>query len=576
MTGSSTDAQTPPSPAFAILPWKWGPRPAEEYNPVIIIPGILGSWEKNGDWVVDPILHTYDNLIDTFLANGYVEGKTLFRFGYDWEEPNEVTASILGNKIKEVKQTCGCQYVDLIGHSMGGLVALSYIERSDYGNDVDQLFLVATPIEGAPLAYKAWEAGEVAFGNSFQNAFMQTKFWFEARSNGYSSVFDYIRKKPIESIHELLPVYSDYLSTATTTLEYPTGYPTNGFLESLIPALSAKVFKKVDTKILLADTLANNTVSSYQVEPSMELPKWKDGKPTETYTDAGDGTVPRTSIENIVGSVDKEFDDMDHLQIASSSAPYIFEQMNKRTVKVVVGKTYNTPISYLYFKLFSPIDMQIVAPDGRRIGKDFSTNAELSASPDTFYSGFNAENEYAIILNPMPGAYKVETVGTGSGGNYTIVTDYFNGATTTEAEVSGSTAALQVIDHTLMLSAATSAIVLTKEAPAPSRSYTPDSCIADITKANKDRWIPKKTIYDGLVFDCKGLKPLFKTRDSIESTPANKRGVVQKLLLAATRLGINALLDHMDLLAKDKTNTKEGVELVHKYTTWFRSDELHR
>ncbi len=47
-------------------------------DPVVIIPGILGSSDKNGVWLIDPIFHTYDDLIETLKANGYTEGVDVF------------------------------------------------------------------------------------------------------------------------------------------------------------------------------------------------------------------------------------------------------------------------------------------------------------------------------------------------------------------------------------------------------------------------------------------------------------------------------------------------------------------
>ncbi|TSC69457.1 MAG: Lecithin:cholesterol acyltransferase [Parcubacteria group bacterium Gr01-1014_56] len=562
---------------YFILPWKWGTKPPSEYEPVVIIPGILGSWEKNGEWVVDPILHTYDNLIDTFLANGYVENQTLFRFGYNWEEPNEVSAHMLANKIQQIKQTCACSHVDIVAHSMGGLVALYYIENSEYQNDVGQLFLVATPLSGAPKAYKTWEGGEVDFGEPIPNAFMQTKFWLEARGSGYASVFDYIRNRPIESIHELLPVYNNYLSTATTTLQYPTGYPINGFLETIIAKLN-QVYGKVRVNTILADTLLNTTISGFLIEPSTELPKWEHGKIVGTFFSAGDGTVPRTSIENIIGVADKEFDGVNHLQVVATSSSYIFENLNNNGPTTIINKTYRVVTSFLYFKLFSPIDMQIVAPDGKRLGKDFSTNTEINEIPDAFYSGFSTGNEYAVIVNPIPGNYSLQTIGTGSGGAYTIITGYGDSATTTQAEITSSTTPAQVINHTLAFSSTSTVLTLTKETPPPPPpvALTPDSCIGDMTKAYKNKWITKKAVYEGLVFDCKALRDLFKTRDSIEKVPLANRTKAQKALLSATYEGIKRVLAHMDLLAKDKTNTQDAVLLIHSYTTWFRDHELHQ
>lgn len=58
---------------------------AQTINPVIIIPGIMGSDYSPllNKLVIDPVLHTYDNLIATFEANGYIEDKTMFTFPYE-------------------------------------------------------------------------------------------------------------------------------------------------------------------------------------------------------------------------------------------------------------------------------------------------------------------------------------------------------------------------------------------------------------------------------------------------------------------------------------------------------------
>lgn len=56
-TGSSTPLAAP-SGGYHIIKWKWGAQPPSEFEPVIIIPGILGSWQNTfGTWVLDPITH---------------------------------------------------------------------------------------------------------------------------------------------------------------------------------------------------------------------------------------------------------------------------------------------------------------------------------------------------------------------------------------------------------------------------------------------------------------------------------------------------------------------------------------
>ena len=62
------------------------------------------------------------------------------------------------------------------------------------------------------------------------------------------------------------------------------------------------------------------------------------------------------------------------------------------------------------------------------------------------------DNEYAIIVNPLPGEYKVKTIGTDNGGKYTIVADYIDIQGDMSAEESGVTEPGQFIENSLNLS----------------------------------------------------------------------------------------------------------------------------
>ncbi|RJQ13430.1 hypothetical protein C4553_03545 [Candidatus Parcubacteria bacterium] len=105
----------------------WTLPTGSQKRPVILIPGILGSWEKDGELALDPILHTYDNLWEALKLAGYEEDKDLFAFPYNWRSSNNLTSLSLKQKIEDVKNICQCLKVDIVGHSMGGLLARSYI-----------------------------------------------------------------------------------------------------------------------------------------------------------------------------------------------------------------------------------------------------------------------------------------------------------------------------------------------------------------------------------------------------------------------------------------------------------------
>src|SRR3989338_62926 len=156
--------------------------------------------------MLSEILKIYDNLWLAFKSAGYQEGETLFAFPYNWRLPNIYSAELLKAKINEVKEICQCDKVDVIGHSMGGLVARAYVEMGNYEDDIDQLIFLGVPHRGVPRSYLTWEGGEVGVKSTEQ--IQQRIFKIEAEFNGYGSVFDYVRKLPIKSVEELLPVYS--------------------------------------------------------------------------------------------------------------------------------------------------------------------------------------------------------------------------------------------------------------------------------------------------------------------------------------------------------------------------------
>jgi hypothetical protein len=163
--------------------------------------------------------------------------------------------------------------------------------------------------------------------------------------------------------------------------------------------------------------------------------------------------VPRWSIEDIASS-SIEFSGTGHNLVASSSVSYIFNKLTEKAASPLIGKVYNPASSFLHFELFSPIDMQIIAPDGKRLGRDFNTDTELDEIPNAFYSGFETDNEYAVIVNPLPGTYTIKTIGTGNGGHFTIVGDYIDTLGNINAETSGTTTPGQIISNNFNLSGA--------------------------------------------------------------------------------------------------------------------------
>ena len=156
-------------------------------RPLVFVHGILSSQppqyrllESDAEMreVLDPLAGIYWPIHDTMVKMGCVWGETLFSQAYDWRESNRVSGGVLAQSLGTVAgrvegNTAVIQdgKVDLLVHSMGGLVARAYIQGEAtkinpatggevpvaYGNDVHQVIFAATPHKGFPFDYQTWE-----------------------------------------------------------------------------------------------------------------------------------------------------------------------------------------------------------------------------------------------------------------------------------------------------------------------------------------------------------------------------------------------------------------------------------
>jgi triacylglycerol esterase/lipase EstA (alpha/beta hydrolase family) len=177
-------------------PFKW---PIEVRNPVLIVPGIMGSYLKRASdgkelWPnIDGMLFSADDqflyelemdnngisknninigdivrkiaaadvlkgLIKELEDSGYVENQSLFVLPYDWRQDIAISAGVtLKNKIDELKDLTG--KVDIVAHSMGGLVFKKYIY--DFGtSSIGKFVDLATPHLGSPKISKVLIFGD--------------------------------------------------------------------------------------------------------------------------------------------------------------------------------------------------------------------------------------------------------------------------------------------------------------------------------------------------------------------------------------------------------------------------------
>ncbi|MBI2459199.1 MAG: alpha/beta fold hydrolase, partial [Parcubacteria group bacterium] len=155
----------------------------------------------------------FAGLIDELKQNGYEENKNLFVFPYDWRLDLNWTANgmpysgfdSLKDKVEKVKAQTGASKINIIAHSMGGLVAKNYIKH--YGaSSVNKFIDIGTPHLGAPEALKILMYGD-DLGYNF---------------NGYSLLnLDRVKiiSQNFPSVYQLLPSHN-YFDSADPDYAY--------------------------------------------------------------------------------------------------------------------------------------------------------------------------------------------------------------------------------------------------------------------------------------------------------------------------------------------------------------------
>ena len=394
-------------------------------RPVIIVPGILGSLPtsealksyasavvEEGYWdrsyktplELDPIDHTYDGLIDYLLARGYQRDHSLFVFPYNWMQDNAVTALQLAQKITDVKKACGCTQVDIVAHSMGGLIARSYIQSDSYQGDIANLIELATPNTGSVADYRVWESGEdddIKTPSKFFNAILQALA--SPRTDTEKVV---LVRQFMPAIGQLLPVF-DYLSGR----HYPVSYPRNQFLESLDqPGGITRLKQRVAVYVVGGNTkptLQALTVTASQ--PGSLV--WPDGQIAATASGLGDTTVLQSSLEAIDPA--SLLLDADHGGVVMAAAPFV--------AQTLMGGYLDDPDTmpdepvptshYLVVYSSGAVALQVVAPGGARI------DDTAIGVPGAYYSGSGTTPQIMAIPNPDSSSYQITVSGSGP---YTI------------------------------------------------------------------------------------------------------------------------------------------------------------
>ncbi len=516
-------------------PWlEYNPIPGEKKNPVIIVPGILSSYLNKNDYTneevwmnlvqaallpydryLDDLIMTefgkvdmtktqilptdifrrvqianlldkdfFDGLIKSLEADGYVEGTDLFVFPYDWRldirdsvnnTPSPLTVS-LKDKIDQILTKTSSEKVDIVAHSMGGLLSKYYLKNFGQGK-VGKFIDIATPHFGAPSAFGTLISGDslgIKLGPLGLNP---------------NEVKKIVQNMP--SAYQLLPsqsYFSDGLSDYNYYIDDLEDYDNNGTKGKLSFEESNNFLKNtgrnsyiLDNSISIHDDIDNMNSADYGVEvynivgcglPTMgkffTLGKQSDKDPEfDIAYISGDGTVPQRSAEGILSSKQYYVTGSEHPMIPSSLGvksliPLLLsskqESFDFNLYKNISTTTDECKLPNGTFLSFhSPVDVNIYDESGNHAGPNTSGDLDLNI-PGITYDVFE-NNKFVFLPEGQNYQIKLQSTDSGSFSSHIkkiengeiISTSYFNDipllSTSTKAEVKiGGSSAEIVLD----------------------------------------------------------------------------------------------------------------------------------
>ena len=475
--------------------------PQAQIHPVVVIPGLMGSMKGfSGEWVADPIFHTYDTLIEELQLVGYEDGVSLFTFAYDWrqhlpdtgEELSQAISRFLDNASKAERTYVLTDSVDLVGHSLGGLVSRAYVQSSSYDNDVHRLITLGTPHLGAPRAYLAAEG--LDFGDFPQGLVTDTVLRALALKHGYcilvvspiivtcvvtdSHLHAYMNDQ-VPSLREIFPDRNYQAESAAAYLVsagdddqgYPFGVQVNTFLEELNRGVDVLVERlgAQNAVAFVGNREVLDTHVFYRIVERFfwQAPLWENGRIRSGAQfrppGPGDQTVPVSSanltlVDARVQKVEVALSDDGSTEILHRTMPTQLQQ------SVVEMLTRNRPPfdggfadpafdiqgAVMIINL-SPVEMHVTDPTGRKVGMDFQTGSEVNEIPAGFFgrSELPDEPDFIYIPDPVEGDYKLDLMGIAEGEYRVRLEVLTEGGALVPSEVTGSTSPGERHSHTL-------------------------------------------------------------------------------------------------------------------------------
>jgi len=455
-------------------------------NPLILVPGIMGSTDSELSGGLYPRLKKEFGTLDTLILHdplksnygfldfspGWQDLKDLLTGSgirvvdcpWDWRRPMEVCVrEYLMPAIARAQNGNPGQKVNIVAHSMGGLLVRAYIQSDLYRGEIDNFTMVGTPNAGSTDAYFIWEGGDphrvdaitdrdTPLEDGVDFNWHTTRLLFDTYYNWVrlSYVQNYVIRKFVQdnipAVKELLPTYG-FLKTgknpvapiSTQSVNY------NSFLADLNadPRRFERMGKPTDVARVKVRVYAGKSTKTMKdlavrVKPAANL--YEDGYPSNPkLTRIGDGTVPAVSATLPCAEGWAE------LKTAKGGHAFLIRENRGAIVRDLypelfsrTGRERSAPSArkrHLYLGYRGRLRLALTDPEGRRLGIDPDSGLpleEIAGGRATMGANYGA----IVISEPPAGIYEI-TVKDGYAEDYILILNYLEGDGTVIREYRG-------------------------------------------------------------------------------------------------------------------------------------------
>ena len=411
-------------------------------SPTLLLPGLGGCFSREGilegkesdNWNLGPGVFIYDNLRDTLTGNDYTEGDNFDIFCYDWRKEidrpslanSEITDKYLVSdfkqKIDDFYTRNNHQKINLIGHSMGGLIIRAYAQR--YGMEkVNKIVTAGSPHYGTIKAYEVWEGALIIDPNRFNLADFFMQMLLTANRLKYSTVIETIRNIA-PSGENFLPtfVYMKSKRNPELTLLPQNLIQKNNFLFALNSQNFDEVKDAMTTIAGIEEDVEYDTLRWLVINDDnwfgtknwidVLTGKWEDMKPDyREFSPDGDlhilklsSLIDGTKQVEVRGTHDSIMHEEEGLQA-------ILNGLNLSYVPVINPPPFLFRVPFIAAIIHSPADIKIIGPDNLEAGFD------SGGCSNCYYS---ADDGVIFISDAQAGDYQIELTPKDSGGNYRL------------------------------------------------------------------------------------------------------------------------------------------------------------